>query len=105
MHSKFIREDIAHNDAWFGANSTMTAVLARTAAYSGKELTWDEVVEKGRDLFPYDLVAEIEATDPNKFWDALPPVLPDTEPPAQPGEGELIYENSVPVPGEWKWDA
>lgn len=105
MHSKYIREDIAHNDAWFGANSTMTAVLARTAAYSGKELLWDDVVEKGRDLFPYDLVAEIEANDPAKFWDAVPPILPDSEPPAQPGEGEFIYERSVPVPGEWKWDA
>lgn len=103
-HAKYIREDIPHNDAWFGANSTMTGILARDAAYSGKELFWDDVVEKSRDLFPYDLVAEIEANDPTKFWDAVPPVVPDSEPPAQPAPGEFIYERSVPVPGEWKWE-
>ncbi|MBR6386791.1 MAG: hypothetical protein IKS14_00935, partial [Thermoguttaceae bacterium] len=94
-----------HNDAWFAANSSMTAVLGRYAAYSGKEIGWDEAVEKGRDEFPYDLVAELEANDPTKFWDAVPPVVPDTKMPAQPAEGEFIYETSVPVPGEWKWDA
>ena len=105
MHAKYIREDEAHNDAWFAANSSMTAVLGRYAAYSGKEISWDDAVENGRDEFPYDLVAELEANDPTKFWDAVPPVVPDAEPPKQPADGELIYENSVPVPGERKWNA
>ena len=81
----------------------MTAVLGRYAAYSGAEISWDDAVENGRDEFPYDLCAELEANDPTKFWEALPPVMPDTVPPVLPAEGELIYENSVPVPGEWKW--
>ncbi len=105
QHAKYIREDEKHNDAWFAANSSMTAVLGRYAAYSGKEISWDDAVENGRDEFPYDLVAELEANDPTKFWDAVPPVVPDAEAPAQPAEGEFIYENSVPVPGEWKWNA
>ncbi|MBR4752628.1 MAG: Gfo/Idh/MocA family oxidoreductase [Thermoguttaceae bacterium] len=105
QHVKYIREDEKHNDAWFAANSSMTAVLGRYAAYSGKEISWDDAVENGRDEFPYDLVAELEANDPTKFWDAVPPVVPDAEAPAQPAEGEFIYENSVPVPGEWKWNA
>jgi hypothetical protein len=29
--------------------------------------------------------------------------MPDTTMPVLPKEGEVIYENSVPVPGEWKW--
>lgn len=103
QHAKYIREDIKHNDAWWAAHSSMTAVLGRYAAYSGAEISWDDAVANGVDDFPYDLVAELEANDPAKFWDALPPVLPDTTAPAQPAEGEFIYENSVPVPGEWKW--
>ncbi len=102
-HAKFIREDIAHNDAWFASNSSMTSVLGRYAAYSGAEISWDDAVANGVDEFPYDLIAEVEANDPTKFWDVLPPTLPDSFPPAQPGAGEFIYENSVPVPGEWNW--
>lgn len=105
MHAKYIREDEKHNDAWFAANSSMTAVLGRYAAYSGKEISWNDAVENGRDEFPYDLVADLEKNDPTKFWEALPPVMPDTVAPVQPAEGEFIYENSVPVPGEWKWNA
>lgn len=96
MHAKFIREGIKNNDGWYSANSSMTSNLGRMAACSGKELTWDDAVEKGRDEFPYDLVMS---------WEADPPILPDTQMPVLPKEGEFIYENSVPVPGEWKWDA
>ena len=102
MHAKFIREDIANNDAWYSAHSSMTSVLGRMAAYSGKEISWDDAVAKGRDEFPYDLFASMEDDD---IWKADPPVTPDTVPPVLPKEGEVLYENSVPVPGEWKWDA
>jgi len=37
----FIRKNIPHNDAYYGATSTFTAVLARNAVYTGKELKWD----------------------------------------------------------------
>ncbi|MDD3590325.1 MAG: Gfo/Idh/MocA family oxidoreductase [Thermoguttaceae bacterium] len=105
MHAKYIREDEKHNDAWFAGNSSMTSVLGRYAACSGQEIMWDDAVENGRDEFPYDLIADLEANNPTDFWDAIPPITPDTAPPVQPGEGEFIYENSVPVPGQWKWNA
>ena len=92
---KYIREGIAHNDGWFAANSSFTSAFARMAAMSGKELTWDEAVAKGHDEFPYDQVLS---------WETDPPVMPDTVMPAQPKEGEFIYENSVPLPGIWTWD-
>lgn len=37
------------------AESTLTAILGREAAYTGKELTWDEVLNADLDLFPDDL--------------------------------------------------
>ena len=74
----------------------MTSVLGRMAACSGQEITWDDAVNNGRAEFPLESVTS---------WDQVPPVLPDTEPPVQPAEGEMIYENSVPMPGQWKWNA
>ena len=102
MQAKWIREGVKHNDGWHAANSSMTSNLGRMAACSGKELSWDDAVNKGADEFPYDEVAKWEK-DPNLFWETNPPVMPDTTMPVLPKEGEIIYENSVPVPGEWKW--
>lgn len=33
------------NEAQFGAESTLTSILGRTAAYTGRELTWDEMMK------------------------------------------------------------
>ena len=97
---EWIRNGVAHNDGWFAAYSSMTSAFGRMAGCSGQELNWDDVIENGKSEFPYE-----QALAGTMDWDTLPPVLPDTEPPAQPAEGQLIYENSVPVPGEWKWQA
>ncbi|MDO5579759.1 MAG: Gfo/Idh/MocA family oxidoreductase [Planctomycetia bacterium] len=91
---RFIREGIKHNDAWYGATSSFTAAFGRYAAYSGQKLTWDEVVAKGRPEFPIGGVADLNQD---------PPVMPDTEPPVVPDEEDILYENSVPLPGIWKW--
>ena len=67
-HNKAIRENTPMNNAWYGAMSTMTAVFGRMAAFSGKELSWDECVEKGSRYMPEG--------GPNS-WDENPPVMPD----------------------------
>ena len=35
--------------------TTLTAIMARMAAYSGKEVTWKEAMESKENLFPQDL--------------------------------------------------
>lgn len=79
---EMIRRDAKYNEGWFGATSSMTAVLGRMATYSGQVVKWDEAVAKGPDEMPQTLA-----------WDAQPPVLPD------PDGG---YQSSVPVPGVYK---
>ena len=95
MLVKWTREGTPHNDGWHAAHSSMTAVFGMLAAYSGKELTWDEVVNNGKAEFPPESVTS---------WDQDPPIHPDTTPPAQPQEGQFIYERSVPLPGFWSWE-
>ncbi|MDX9974459.1 MAG: Gfo/Idh/MocA family oxidoreductase [FCB group bacterium] len=47
------------------ANSTMTAILGRTAAYSGRDVTWDEVVAANEKLDPkLDLPADAVNSKP-----------------------------------------
>ena len=69
-----------HNEGWYGATSSMTAVLGRMATYSGKIVKWDDLVAKGTDSFPTQLA-----------WDANPPVMPDAN---------GFYP--VPIPGKYE---
>lgn len=39
-----IRDNKPLNNAYYGAESTMTAVLGRMATYSGKEIKWDDAI-------------------------------------------------------------
>jgi len=78
---KTIREDTPKNDGYAAAMSCMTAVLGREAAYSGKVIKWDELVEKGRSYSPN---GEITSFDQDA------PVQPDAD---------GFYESTVPVPG------
>lgn len=77
-----IREDQRHNEGYYGANSSFTAVLGRMATYSGSLVSWDEAVAKGPDEMP-----------PRLAWDADPPVLPDAD---------GSYEHAVAVPGVYR---
>jgi myo-inositol 2-dehydrogenase/D-chiro-inositol 1-dehydrogenase len=46
-HAAFIRSIVGaqfHNQAALGAESALTAMLGRTAAYTGREVTWDELL-------------------------------------------------------------
>jgi predicted dehydrogenase len=63
-----IRNDRPHNEAVYAAESTMTAILGRMAAYSGKLLNWEEALQSNRQL-----------TTDAEAWDAPAPVQPKAE--------------------------
>jgi predicted dehydrogenase len=50
-----IRENKEYNEAEYGASSTMTAILGRMAAYSGKELDYKAALESKIELLPKEL--------------------------------------------------
>jgi predicted dehydrogenase len=77
-----IREGTPHNEGYYGATSSFTAVLGRMATYSGQLVRWDDAVAKGPDEMPKRLA-----------WDAPPPVLPGPD---------GTYEHAVPMPGVYK---
>lgn len=56
-----IRNNTPLNNAYYGAESTMTAILGRLATYSGKELKWDEAMASKVQLMPSILTWESEA--------------------------------------------
>jgi predicted dehydrogenase len=74
-----IKEGKPFNEAYYGAVSSMTAVLGRMATYSGVEVKWDDAVKTGPDLFAANLA-----------WDAQPPVMPDAD-----------GNYPIPMPGEY----
>ena len=77
-----IRDNTPKNDAYYGAESTLTAVMGRMATYSGKVLTWDEALNSKVQHMPAIVTAE-------------------TEPPAKP-DGQGGYPIAIPgvqVPG------
>jgi predicted dehydrogenase len=77
---RFIRNDIPVNNAYYTAESTMTAILGRMATYSGKELKWDEALNSKVSIMPAEY-----------GWDANP------GPKAGP---DGLYP--CPVPGQTK---
>ena len=56
-----------YNEGYYGANSSMTAVLGRLASYSGKVVKWDEAVASNLTSSPSKVLA----------WDAPAPVQKD----------------------------
>ena len=63
---KSIRSNDIISDAENGAKSTLSAIMGRMATYSGKTVTWDEVLNSNHQIMP-------ESVD----WDTTPPSLPD----------------------------
>jgi len=78
----FIRRNEKHNEGYYGATSSFTAVLGRMATYSGQLVRWDDAVAKGRDEMPERIA-----------FDAKPRILPDKD---------GSYEHAVAVPGVYK---
>jgi hypothetical protein len=73
-----VRENKPLNNAYYGAESTMTAVMGRMATYSGKELTWDQALNSKVQHMPSIIT-----------WESEAPVKPDAEgwyPIAIPGQ-------------------
>jgi predicted dehydrogenase len=58
-----IRNNKPHNEAEYGATSTMTGILGRMATYTGKVVTWEQAFNSGQNL-----------TTDVEDWAALPPV-------------------------------
>ena len=77
-----IRNNKDYNEAEYGAHSTMTAILGRMAAYSGKELEWKDAIESKVEIFPKTLA-----------WDADPGPKPGADgyyPKAIPGTTKVV---------------
>ena len=60
-----VLEDQPHNEAGYGATSTMTAILGRLATYSGQSIEWDKAYESQKVL-----------TTDAESWDAKAPIEP-----------------------------
>jgi len=69
------------HDGWHAATSSMIGTMGWMATYSGREITWDDAIAKGKTIFPYDV--ELTA---------------DTVPPVTIGP-DKTYEHAVAVPG------
>ncbi len=72
-----VRQDLPHNEAEYGATSTMTAIMGRMATYSGQVVRWDEALQ-----------SDIELKPDRYAWDGTPPIVPDANgyyPCAMPG--------------------
>jgi predicted dehydrogenase len=63
-----IRNDQPYNELELAAMSTMTAILGRMAAYSGKLVEWDDAINSKLQLMPEEVT-----------WEMAPPVVPDAE--------------------------
>lgn len=61
---KSIRDGAGVNEAKRVAESTMTAILGRMAAYSGKEVSWDAAIASQTSLVPEHLAMDMALTVP-----------------------------------------
>jgi predicted dehydrogenase len=84
-HEQFfsaIRNNTPLNDVEWGAMSTMTTILGRMAAHSGKMIEWDEAIKSDLTLLPQEF-----------NWDIAPPAMPDKNgnyPIAIPGKSPAL---------------
>ena len=76
-----IRNGEVISDAENAAKSTLTAIMGRMATYTGKKITWDQIMNSKENLVPDKLT-----------WNSEAPTLPDSD----------GYYN-IPVPGKTKF--
>jgi hypothetical protein len=70
-----IRDNKEYNEAFYGAESTMTAILGRMAAYSGKDLDWNAALNSTVEVFP----KAFYETGGKDGWNIEPPVKPGAD--------------------------
>jgi predicted dehydrogenase len=63
-----IRNDKPLNNAYYGTTSSFSAVLGRTATYTGKQVGYDELLKTGFRTMPETVT-----------WETVPPVVPDKD--------------------------
>lgn len=56
------------NNAYYGAHSTLTAIMGRMATYSGQIITWEQALHSNLQLMPSVV-----------NWETIPPSLPDAQ--------------------------
>ncbi|MBM3870368.1 MAG: Gfo/Idh/MocA family oxidoreductase [Verrucomicrobia bacterium] len=81
-----IRNDKPFNEAFYGADSSMTAVLGRMATYSGKEISWDDALKSE---VSDTMVKNIDKVSWEEAIKLTPPTVPGPD---------GMY--SLPVPGK-----
>jgi hypothetical protein len=71
-----IRNDTPHNEAEYGATSTMTGILGRMATYSGQIVKWDHAMKlhdsMTTDAENWDAAAPVKAGDDGRYAIAMP---------------------------------
>lgn len=71
-----IEKDKPHNEAEYGAHSTMTAILGRLATYSGRLVKWDDAIKSQisltTDAETWDSPAPIQALEDGSYAIAVP---------------------------------
>jgi predicted dehydrogenase len=75
-----IRNNKPHNEAEYGATSTMTAIMGRMATYSGQEIFWDRAAAQKmghNDAKTLALESTVALVPERYAWDAKPPTTPD----------------------------
>jgi myo-inositol 2-dehydrogenase / D-chiro-inositol 1-dehydrogenase len=69
-----IRNDLPYNEADYGAKSTLTSIMGRMAAYSGKVVEWEDALNSNLSLVPepltWDTPAPVQADEQGNY--ALP---------------------------------
>jgi myo-inositol 2-dehydrogenase/D-chiro-inositol 1-dehydrogenase len=81
-----IRNNRPVNDGKHMTNSTLAALMGRMAAYTGQQLTWDQILNSQEKLFPEHL-----------DWNGSLPVAPR----AMPGS-QGLSDSVAPIPGLFK---
>ena len=76
-----IRNNKPFNEAFYGAYSTLTAVMGRMATYSGKMITAEDALNSNENTMPEVL-----------GWEAAPPTLPDED-----------GRYAIPIPGKTRF--
>lgn len=77
-----IRQDRPHNEAEYGATTTMTAIMGRMATYSGQVISWDDAIK-----------SEVSLAPDRYAWDGTPSALPGEDglyPCAVPGVTKVL---------------